>query len=110
MLARRVHLEQQTVNPTPRHPDFHIRVLGAEDVATAREMLHLFGRAFGDGPTYSARQPDDAYLQYLLDSDTFVSIVALAGHNVHSTLCRAIRARAARSTRWNPPKPPRASS
>jgi aminoglycoside 3-N-acetyltransferase I len=59
-----------------------IRVLDPQDVIVLRKMLVMFGRAFGDVPTYTANQPDDAYLQRLLESQTFVAIAALAGTDV----------------------------
>jgi len=61
---------------------FEVRVLGAQDVALARAMLAMFGRGFDDEQTYSGKQPDDRYLQNLLEGDTFVAIVALAGTSV----------------------------
>lgn len=73
-------------NPSTHNDPFEIRVLGAQDAATARAMLHLFGRAFDDVPTYSGAQPDDGYLRHLLDSDTFVAIVALADTQVIGAL------------------------
>ena len=45
-------------------------------------MLAMFGRAFADEPTYTSRQPDDAYLRRLLLSDTFIAVVALTGTRV----------------------------
>ncbi len=45
-------------------------------------MLALFGREFDDAPTYCAKQPDDRYLARLLESDSFVAIVALSGNSV----------------------------
>ncbi len=45
-------------------------------------MLTMFGHAFGDVPTYEAQQPDDAYLEHLLASPTFVAIAAVAGGEV----------------------------
>lgn len=60
-------------------PAVQVRVLHGDDVATARAMLDLFGRAFDDLPVYCDRQPDDAYLRRLLGSDTFVAIVACIG-------------------------------
>ena len=66
----------------PLGESFEVRVLSTHDVANARAMLTMFGREFGDEQTYSARQPDDRYLQRLLESDTFVAIVALAGTRV----------------------------
>lgn len=59
-----------------------IRVLGAPDVLVLRDMLTLFGQAFGDLPTYTARQPDDSYLRRLLESDTFVTIAAVKASGV----------------------------
>jgi aminoglycoside 3-N-acetyltransferase I len=59
-----------------------IRVLGPQDVVVLRKTLVVFGRAFGDLPTYTANQPDDAYLQRLLESQTFTVIAALLGTNV----------------------------
>ncbi|EPY8430247.1 AAC(3)-I family aminoglycoside N-acetyltransferase [Citrobacter youngae] len=67
---------------SPLGETFEVRVLGAQDVATARAMLTMFGREFEDEQTYSGKQPDDRYLQRLLESDTFVAIVALAGTKV----------------------------
>lgn len=55
---------------------FGIRALGSEDAATLRAMLSMFGRAFGDPETYTASQPDDAYLEKLLSSGAFVAVAA----------------------------------
>ena len=55
-----------------------VRVLGSGDAATLRAMLAVFGNAFDDVETYTARQPDDAYLEALLARDTFVAIAAFA--------------------------------
>lgn len=73
-------------NPSTHNDGFEIRVLGAQDAATARAMLHLFGRAFDDVRTYSGAQPDESYLRHLLDSETFVAIVALADTQVIGAL------------------------
>jgi aminoglycoside 3-N-acetyltransferase I len=59
-----------------------IRTLGGEDVASLRSMLTMFGSAFGEDATYTARQPDDAYLASLLRSETFIVVAALAGSRV----------------------------
>jgi ribosomal protein S18 acetylase RimI-like enzyme len=59
-----------------------VRLLGPNDVAALRGMLAMFGRAFEDVPTYTAQQPDDAYLAALLARDTFVAIAAFAGDSV----------------------------
>src|SRR5688572_11612331 len=61
---------------------FDVRVLHAGDVASLREMLSMFGRAFGDPVAYAERQPDDAYLRSLLASDTFIAVAAVVGGKV----------------------------
>lgn len=59
-----------------------MEVLDPSGVARLREMLAMFGRAFEDVRTYTARQPDDAYLRELLASPTFVAIAACDGDTV----------------------------
>jgi len=59
-----------------------VRRLGPSDLVPMRAMLDLFGREFDDVPTYSRRQPDDAYLARLLAGDGFVAIAALDGDQV----------------------------
>jgi len=58
------------------------RVLGPDDVAALRATLAMFGTAFGEPDTYTARQPHDAYLKRLLASDSFVAIAAFAAGEV----------------------------
>lgn len=53
-----------------------VRQLGPMDVAVLRDMLAVFGQAFGDLPTYLDAQPDDEYLAGLLNSPTFVAVAA----------------------------------
>jgi len=60
------------------HDPFEVRVLGGDDVAPLRAMLAVFAGAFGELETYTARQPDDDYLERLLARDTFVAIAAFA--------------------------------
>ena len=55
-----------------------VRALTPDDVPLMRELLALFGRAFDDVESYSAHQPDDGYLEKLLNSETFIAIAALA--------------------------------
>jgi aminoglycoside 3-N-acetyltransferase I len=78
----RQHQGDRVATVAPLAATFEIRLLGAPDVATARAMLGMFGREFGDEQTYSGRQPDDRYLERLLDSENFVAIAALAGTRV----------------------------
>ena len=50
-----------------------VRTLTGDDVAAMRAMLGMFGAAFGEQGTYTAKQPDDGYLKHLLASDTFLA-------------------------------------
>lgn len=59
--------------------DLRTQRAGAGDARILRAMLDLFGREFGDVPTYSARQPGPAYLHRLLASETFIAIAAFSG-------------------------------
>jgi ribosomal protein S18 acetylase RimI-like enzyme len=61
---------------------FEVRVLGSDDAAALRALLAVFGAAFDDVATYTARQPDDAYLETLLARDTFVAVAAFGGDAV----------------------------
>lgn len=55
---------------------YDIRRLAPEDVALVAALLSVFGEAFADGETYSARRPGAAYLGRLLASDSFTALVA----------------------------------
>ena len=61
---------------------FDVRVLNAGDVVWLRDMLFMFGRAFGEPATYAERQPDDSYLRELLASNTFIALAAVADGRV----------------------------
>jgi len=54
-----------------------VRQLLPGDAPLMRELLSLFGRTFEDVETYSAHQPDDAYLEKLLANEMFIAIVAM---------------------------------
>ncbi len=56
-----------------------IRRLDSRDVAPMRGVLDLFGREFGDVPTFSHAQPDADYLGRLLDSPHFIALGAFDG-------------------------------
>jgi aminoglycoside 3-N-acetyltransferase I len=59
-----------------------IDVLGPGDVPALRRMLSMFGKAFAEADTYTARQPDDTYLASLLGGGSFVAVAARAGDEV----------------------------
>lgn len=62
--------------------DFRIQVLTAEDLVVMRGMLSVFGEAFEDRETYTAAQPDDAYLARLLAGETVIAIAAISEQTV----------------------------
>jgi aminoglycoside 3-N-acetyltransferase I len=47
-----------------------------------RAMLSMFGMAFGEVTTYTVQQPDDAYLEGLLSSNTFMAVAAFSDERV----------------------------
>jgi len=49
-------------------------------------MLAVFGRAFDDMDRYCGKQPNRAYHQRLLASDTFIAIAAVSGNSVVGAL------------------------
>jgi aminoglycoside 3-N-acetyltransferase I len=61
---------------------FEIQTLSGNDIDVMRQMLAMFGDAFGERATYTASQPSDAYLEELLSSGTFVALAAMSGSNV----------------------------
>lgn len=58
---------------------FEVRPLSGKDLAAFRGLMDLFGKAFEDQDTYSAKQPADAYLRDLLNSETFIALGAFRG-------------------------------
>jgi aminoglycoside 3-N-acetyltransferase I len=59
-----------------------IHTLGREDLPRMRALLAMFGEAFDEVDTYTARQPDDTYLRRLLGGESFIALVALDGDTV----------------------------
>jgi len=56
---------------------YEVKPLGPSDLATMRGLLSLFGEAFAEPDTYTARQPTDEYLCSLLANPAFIAIAAL---------------------------------
>lgn len=57
--------------------DYRLKHLSADDLVLMKELLQVYGEAFGDLDTYTGATPSDGYLQRLLDRDGFITIVAL---------------------------------
>ena len=47
-----------------------------------KQLLKVFGEAFGDAPTYQDAVPDEGYLASLLAAPTFIAVVAMRGAEV----------------------------
>ena len=57
--------------------DYRLKHLSAVDLALMKELLEVYGKAFGDLDTYTGATPSDAYLQRLLHRRDFITLVAL---------------------------------
>ena len=57
--------------------EFEVRRLFAGDLHVMRDMLRVFGEAFDEMETFSARKPGDDYLKGLLGKPDFVALTAL---------------------------------
>ena len=57
--------------------EFEVRRLFAADLQVMRDLLRVFGEAFDEIETFSARKPGDDYLMGLLGNSDFVALAAL---------------------------------
>ena len=51
-------------------------MLSCDDVERMRALLDLYGEAFEEPHTYAEARPDDAYLESLLGSPAFITLIA----------------------------------
>jgi len=56
--------------------------LRAEDVQALKQLLRVFGEAFGDKDAYQSAVPRDEYLLSLLTKPHFIALVAVTNHKV----------------------------
>jgi aminoglycoside 3-N-acetyltransferase I len=61
--------------------------LGGEDLTIFKDLLAVFGEAFGEPATYGDHVPSDAYLRDLLGKPHFIALAALADGAVVGGLC-----------------------
>lgn len=54
------------------------QTLEAQEIETLRHLLQLLGTVFGDLETYTAHQPDDAYLQRWLANPNHLALAAFS--------------------------------
>jgi aminoglycoside 3-N-acetyltransferase I len=58
------------------------RRLTRADVSLLKDLLRVFGQAFGEVDTYQHSVPDDDYLTRLLGKQHFIAVVAMTGEEV----------------------------
>lgn len=56
---------------------FSVRRLTSAELPLMHALLSTFGAAFEDADTYDGHRPDAAYLEKLLDSETFFALAAV---------------------------------
>lgn len=54
-----------------------IRQITSNDIALMRSLLAIFGDVFDEVSTYTGNPPDAGYLRELLESDSFIALVAV---------------------------------
>jgi aminoglycoside 3-N-acetyltransferase I len=62
--------------------DYTYRQLVRADVRLLKDLLRVFGEAFGEIATYQHSVPGDDYLERLLGKPHFIALVAMAGEEV----------------------------
>jgi aminoglycoside 3-N-acetyltransferase I len=59
-----------------------IHQISATDLRMMEDLSSMFGEAFGDPDTYTAKRPSAEYLRRLLGGDTFIALAALEDDDV----------------------------
>ena len=62
--------------------DYRFNEVTRNDVGRLKDLLRVFGDAFDEVETYQGAVPDDEYLRSLLESPSFVAVVAQHGTEV----------------------------
>ena len=62
-----------------KQANWRIKQIASQDLILMADLMTVFGAAFDDLPTYTGERPDAGYTEQLLDSDTFIALVALEG-------------------------------
>lgn len=62
--------------------EYVYKQLISDDIKILKDLLKVFGEAFGDIETYQATVPSDAYLQSFLEKPHCIVLVALNGTEV----------------------------
>ena len=62
--------------------EFQLKQLSGKDLNLMNQLLDCFATVFDEPETYASNRPDDEYLQELLNSDSFITLVALKDNTV----------------------------
>src|SRR6185312_13207704 len=62
--------------------NYSYKQLGAEDVQALKQLLKVFGEAFGDMESYQGHVPSEEYLRSLLRKSDFIVVVATSEDQV----------------------------
>ncbi len=63
-------------------PSYSYRQLASGDISLLKDLLRVFGEAFGEAETYEGSVPSDDYLTRLLSKQHFIAVVAMRGEEV----------------------------
>ena len=61
---------------------YSYRQLTSVDTSLLKDMLRVFGEAFGEVETYQGSVPSDDYLTWLLNKQHFIAVTAMSGEEV----------------------------
>jgi aminoglycoside 3-N-acetyltransferase I len=61
---------------------YSYRQLTSADISLLKDLLRVFGEAFGELETYQGAVPSDDYLTRLLSKQHFIAVVAMSGEQV----------------------------
>jgi aminoglycoside 3-N-acetyltransferase I len=62
--------------------DYTYKQLSDSDIPMLKQLLRVFGEAFGEPDTYQGALPTDEYLRRLLGRPHFIAVAALDGNDV----------------------------
>lgn len=62
--------------------DYSYKQLSSKDIEILRDLITVFGHAFGETETYQSTAPSDAYLESLLNNPSFITLAAMSGEKV----------------------------
>lgn len=79
---RNITLSPATLMPMNKRAFAEIRQLGPNDLNLMEGLMTMFGQAFDDMDTYTAKRPSVEYTKRLLGRDTFIALAAIIDSQV----------------------------